>query len=86
MNSSSSGSYSKSDHVDVSIILVNWNTRELLRNCLKSIYETIRKTTFEIIVVDNNSSDGSPKMVNSEFPEVKLMVLARILGSLKRVT
>jgi len=56
--------------IDVSVIIVNWNTKELLQNCLNSIYQTIHDLTFEIIVVDNASSDGSLDMLRQDFPEV----------------
>lgn len=57
---------------DVSVIVVNWNTRDLLRNCLRSI---ITQTTVphEIIVVDNASRDGSAEMVRAEFPDITLI-------------
>jgi GT2 family glycosyltransferase len=56
--------------IDVSVIIVNWNTKDLLKNCLNSIYQTIQNLTFEIIVVDNASSDGSLEMLQQNFPEV----------------
>ena len=59
--------------IDVSILIVNWNTRDVLRGCLKSIYEQTLGVTFEIIVVDNASKDGSAKMVKLEFPSVTLI-------------
>ncbi|MGQ9630516.1 MAG: glycosyltransferase family 2 protein [bacterium] len=59
--------------MDVSIIIPSWNTRELLRGCLKSIRGNVRGVDCEIIVVDNASSDGSADMVRSEFPEVRLI-------------
>lgn len=55
---------------DISVIIVNWNTKDLLAQCLKSVYETIRRLTFEIIVVDNASNDGSVTMLKAEFPAV----------------
>jgi GT2 family glycosyltransferase len=60
-------------HYDVSIIIVNYNTRELLRQCLASLYETPAKLTFETIVVDNASSDGSAAAVRELFPRVVLV-------------
>ncbi|MBP7032781.1 MAG: glycosyltransferase family 2 protein [Syntrophobacterales bacterium] len=57
--------------MDLSIIIVNWNTEELLRNCLRSVYGTIRDLAFEVIVVDNASSDGSVAMLKVEFPQVR---------------
>lgn len=69
----------KSKH-DLSIIIVSYNTRELLRNCLDSIYTNTRQISFEIIVVDNSSIDGSPEMVRRDFPLVKLLVNQRNVG------
>jgi len=60
--------------LDVSIIIVNWNTLALLRDCLNSIYEQVGDVSYEIVVVDNASSDGSPEMVSSDFPSVLLVV------------
>lgn len=57
--------------IDVSVIVVNMNTRDLLRECLHSVRQcTVPK---EVIIVDNASIDGSPEMVEREFPEVKLI-------------
>jgi len=62
------------DSVDLSIIIVNWNTRDYLRACLESIYKhPPHKYTFEVIVVDNASRDGSVDMVRQEFPQVRLI-------------
>lgn len=57
--------------MDLSVIIVNWNTEELLRNCLRSVYGTIEGLAFEIIVVDNASGDGSVAMLKVEFPQVR---------------
>jgi GT2 family glycosyltransferase len=59
--------------MDVSIIIVNWNTRELLRDCLASIIRQTRGVSYEITVVDNASSDGSASMCELCFPSVKLI-------------
>jgi len=56
--------------MDISIIIVNWNTRELLKNCLAAIRETVRGLSCEVIVVDNASSDGSIAMLRDSFPDV----------------
>jgi GT2 family glycosyltransferase len=56
----------------VSVIVVNWNRRDLLRACLKSL-ELQTETDFEITVVDNGSMDGSPEMVEREYPGVRLI-------------
>ena len=57
---------------DLSVVIVNYNTRDLLRNCLRSLQKS-EGLTLEIIVVDNASSDESAKMVADEFPEVILL-------------
>lgn len=58
---------------DLSIVIVNWNTREHLARCLERIYETVAAVAFEVIVVDNASRDGSPEMVKERFPQVELL-------------
>ncbi|HNB50386.1 MAG TPA: glycosyltransferase family 2 protein [Anaerolineales bacterium] len=57
----------------LSIVIVSWNTRELLQKCLASIYAYPPDETFEIWVVDNASTDGSGEMVKQQFPEVNLI-------------
>ena len=57
-----------------SIIIVNWNTRELVSQCLASIYAHPPASTFEVVVVDNASSDGSVAMIRDTFPQVTLLV------------
>jgi GT2 family glycosyltransferase len=57
----------------VSIIIVNWNTRELLRGCLVALAKQTATLSPEIIVVDNGSEDGSPEMVAEAFPAVRLI-------------
>jgi GT2 family glycosyltransferase len=59
--------------IDVSIVIVSWNTRDILRGCLRSIFEQTRETSFEVFVVDNNSHDSSAEMVRDEFPAVRLI-------------
>ena len=54
----------------VSVIIVNWNTKDILQNCLDSIYQTIDNLSCEIIVVDNASSDGSTEMLQERYPQV----------------
>lgn len=58
---------------DISIIIVNWNTRDILRDCMMSVYEQTQGVCFEVIVIDNASSDGSVEMVRQEFPQVILI-------------
>ena len=59
--------------VDISFIIVNWNTRDILMDCLDSIYKTVTDIDYEIYVVDNNSADGSQTAVKNKFSEVKLI-------------
>ena len=66
--------------LDLSIIIVNWNTCDLLRNCLDSIYTKTRNISFEVFVVDNGSQDHSSEMVKKEFPQVKLIENQKNLG------
>ncbi|WP_191017334.1 glycosyltransferase [Treponema zioleckii] len=58
---------------DVSVIIVNYNTRELLKNCLKSLYEHTKDVSFEVFVSDNGSKDGSLEMLRENFPQVKII-------------
>ncbi|MDI6654718.1 MAG: glycosyltransferase family 2 protein [Candidatus Hydrothermarchaeota archaeon] len=64
----------------VSIIILNWNGKELTKNCLNSIRERTEYPDYEVIVVDNGSTDGSVEMLEREFPEVKLIKNDRNLG------
>lgn len=59
--------------VDVSIIIVNYNVREFLHQALQSVRRASAGLNVEVIVVDNNSADGSTEMVADEFPEVTLI-------------
>jgi GT2 family glycosyltransferase len=56
----------------VSTIIVNWNTREVLRDCLRTVHEQTKNIPFEAIVVDNASEDGSVDMVKTVFPQAVL--------------
>ncbi|MFZ5565344.1 MAG: glycosyltransferase family 2 protein, partial [Thermodesulfobacteriota bacterium] len=58
---------------DVSIIIVSFNTEALLARAIQSIVDQVKGVTHELIVVDNASRDGSPEMVRSRFPEVRLI-------------
>jgi len=59
--------------LDVSIVIVNWNTRDILRDCLASTYANTMNITFEVIVVDNASRDDSVSMLKENFPQVILI-------------
>ena len=64
----------------ISVLIVNWNTRDLLRACLASLRAALAGLEHEIIVVDNASRDGSAAMVRAEFPEVALIDSKENLG------
>ena len=59
--------------MDLSIIIVNWNTKNLLLQCLESVYQTIKRIEMEVFVVDNGSIDGSIAAAKGRFPEVKFI-------------
>ncbi len=80
--------------MDISIIIINWNTRDLLLSCLSSIYENISVTIgYEVIVVDNGSTDGSVDAVKKAYPQVIVIENRKNLGfaaanniALKKIT
>ena len=61
------------DKVDVSVIIINYNTFQLIIDCIKSILEQTNKTNIEIIVVDNASSDGSATIIKNCFPNITIL-------------
>lgn len=63
----------------VSVVMINWNRKEILRQVLTALS---RQTypDFEIVICDNNSTDGAPEMVIQEFPNVQLMQLPENVG------
>jgi GT2 family glycosyltransferase len=60
--------------LDLSVVIVNWNTRDLLDRCLQHVFASQGDISMEVIVVDNASSDGSPEMVRQKYPHVRLVV------------
>jgi GT2 family glycosyltransferase len=64
----------------VAVAVVSWNTRDLLRGCLQSLYADAEAGRAEVWVVDNGSSDGSAAMVAEEFPWVRLLAFTENLG------
>jgi hypothetical protein len=65
---------------DLSIIIVNWNTKNLLLDCLASVYETVNRISMEVWLVDNASSDGSVEAVNRFYPDVNIIQNSKNLG------
>src|SRR4030095_11936919 len=66
--------------MDLSIIIVNYNVFEDVKKCIECIYKTLKNLSFEIIVVDNGSSDKSISDINSFFKDIKLISLAANYG------
>lgn len=69
--------------LDLSIVIVNWNTRDLLLQCLSSVYETVHTLRFEVWLVDNASSDNSVAAAMERFPQVQLIQNSSNLGFAK---
>lgn len=66
--------------MDVSVIIVNYNTCNLVKKCVASIFEKTKNVSFEVIVVDNNSKDGSVEAIIDEFPRVRVFPLKENIG------
>ena len=66
--------------IDLSIIIVNWNSADFLQACLTSIYKTVQETRFEVIVADNASVDGCEAMLRHDYPEVRFIGATENLG------
>lgn len=66
--------------IDVSVIIVSWNVRELLERCLTAVYATSGALSIEVIVVDNCSADASVAMVRERFPEATVIANAENVG------
>ncbi len=64
---------------NVAIIIVNWDGKEDTAECIKSIYESTYKD-FEIIIVDNASTDGSVEFISEKFPDVKIVKSDKNVG------
>ena len=75
--------FNEDTFLDLSIVIVSYNVRGLLKECLESIYRTTKYIQFEVYVVDNNSSDGTIQMIEREFPQVKLIANKDNIGFAK---
>lgn len=69
--------------MNLSIIIVNYKVKDLLDNCLQSIFSNSENIELDIIVVDNNSQDGSVEMVKEKYPQVNLIASSKNLGFAK---
>lgn len=61
------------NQVDLTVIIISWKVRELLKNCLTSIFKETSKINFEVIVIDNGSVDDTVEMMMGDFPRVKII-------------
>lgn len=59
--------------INVSIVIISWKMKNLLQSCLQSVYKFSTGIKFEIIVIDNNSLDGTSEMIEKDFPEIILL-------------
>jgi N-acetylglucosaminyl-diphospho-decaprenol L-rhamnosyltransferase len=59
---------------DLGIVILNWNTSDLLRRCLETVYASEGDFTYQVVVVDNASTDDSAPMVTREFPQATLII------------
>ncbi|MBW9156997.1 glycosyltransferase family 2 protein [Clostridium tagluense] len=66
--------------MDVSIIIVNYNTKDLTKQTIQAVIETTNKAKYEIILVDNASRDGTVEAVQEEYPNIKVIVNTENLG------
>lgn len=66
--------------IDISIIIVSYNVRDFLRQCLRSIKDATKNLITEIFVVDNRSVDGTPDMIRKNYPEIHLIANSENLG------
>jgi N-acetylglucosaminyl-diphospho-decaprenol L-rhamnosyltransferase len=66
--------------IDLSIIIVNWNSADYLRQCLSSVHRETEEINYEVIVVDNASGDGCESMLQKEFPDTRFIAAPQNLG------
>ena len=69
--------------VEISVVMLNWNGRQHISKCLDSIYDNPPQVSFEVIVVDQGSIDGSAKMIGKKYPKVRLIKNAWNIGIAK---
>ncbi len=59
--------------IDISLVIITWNAKHFLEKCLKSVFEKNNGFDFELIIIDNNSEDGTIEFVESNYPDAKLI-------------
>jgi GT2 family glycosyltransferase len=68
---------------DLSIVIVNWNTKEYLLRCLESVFQSAKRNSWEVMVIDNGSQDGSAREAKRLFPVIHLIANEKNLGFAK---
>lgn len=71
--------------MDLSIIIVSFNTKDVLKKCLDSLFKFTKGLEYEVIVIDNDSKDGSVEIVKRYFPQIKLIINNKNQGFSKAV-
>lgn len=74
---------SKLKPIDLSIVIVNYNAKKFLNDCFSSVFNTIRRINYEVIVIDNNSSDNSVEFIKRNYHNVKLIINNNNVGYAK---
>ena len=69
--------------IDLSIIIVSYKRLDYLRKCIQSVIDTVKQIRYEIIIVDNQSADGTPKIIRQEFPDLRVIENTKNLGFAK---
>ena len=64
----------------LSVIIVNYNVRAYLEQCLRTVFEALKGIEGDVFVVDNQSTDGSVEMVREKFPQVRLIANQENVG------
>jgi len=59
---------------EISIVIISWKMKDLLDNLVSSIYKYTEGVSFEIIIVDNNSGDGTSELIRTKYPDVRLII------------
>jgi GT2 family glycosyltransferase len=73
-------SFPPTETLDLSVVMVTWNSADILEECLNAVYAAARGRDLEVIVVDNGSTDGSADKIRRCFPEARLIANQRNLG------
>lgn len=70
----------KNKKIELSVLIVTYNVEQFIKRCISSVYKNSKKTSFEIIVVDNKSNDGTVSKIKKNFRDVKLIENKKNVG------